>query len=67
MQLKSKFNVGDYVLILPYKDDDYNKYGIVNYVLEDGWVHVSNMNMPFYGTVSRNFHPDELQLAGVVL
>lgn len=54
----------DTVIIKKYKGDQFNEQGIVlslktfNYGIK---YHVSNMNMPFMGTVSDFFYEDELE------
>lgn len=60
--MSTKFEVNDTVEILPYAHEEVNRYGRVNYILADGWVHVVNMNMPYMGTISQSFHPKDLKL-----
>lgn len=64
-EMEFKFKKHDIVKILPYKDDKFNKEGLVTYVTEkDGKekVHVSNSNMPYCGCVNAFFDPEQLEL-----
>jgi len=59
----TKFKFNDHVLIVPYAHDEVNKYGRV-FDDEDGteptyWV--TNMNMPYIGTILRVFQQKELE------
>ena len=53
--------LGDPIVITKYKDDPANRVAIVQSVNEDGRVWVTNMNMPFQGTVSEILHVSELE------
>jgi hypothetical protein len=57
---KINYKVNDFVTILKYKNDPINKEGRITVVYESGHVHVSNLNMPFCGSVNRIFRPDEI-------
>ncbi len=57
----NKIKVNDIVLILPYKDSEINSLGRVTQIMGDGSFHVSNMNMPFSGTISNFFTERELE------
>ncbi len=58
-----EFAEGDHVGIKIYKGDEYNYEARVNIVNpnKDKPYHVSNMNMPFMGTVSGWFRADQLE------
>lgn len=56
----TKFKVNETVKINKYDGDQYNEVGRVNSITEDGRYWVTNMNMPFMGTVSDFFDEDEL-------
>lgn len=53
---------GDVVYILPHINCEINKMGIVQDV-DDSTALVTNMNMPFQGTISQRFPFDELKKA----
>ncbi len=57
----NRIKVNDIVLILPYKDSEINSRGRVTQIMGDGSFHVSNMNMPFSGTISDFFTERELE------
>ena len=54
------FKEGDTVRILGKADTDPNHEGRVDFV-QNGQVHVSNMNMPFAGSTNKFFKPNELK------
>lgn len=61
-----KFERNEIVGIKQYRGDEYNYEARVNNVKETIvndyiYYHVSNMNMPFHGTVSGFFKEDELE------
>lgn len=56
----SKFAHNEVVVINQYIGDQYNEQGRVNSIMDDGRYWVTNMNMPFMGTVSDFFEEDEL-------
>ena len=56
------FRIGQPVLIKKYRGDQYNEQGRVNtYDADTGRYWISNMNMPYMGTVSDMFSEDELE------
>ena len=56
-----KFKRNDHITILPYKNDRYNCVGRINQVdTVNKQYHVTNMNMPFMGTVSEWFKENQL-------
>lgn len=56
-----KFVVNEFVRIKRYAEDGINGYGRVGYIEDDGRYFVTNMNMPFLGTVNNFFNEDELE------
>lgn len=56
----SKFKRLDTVRLLDYPEGSINSHGHVNHVYPDGRVWVSNINMPYIGTVNKIFRVDEL-------
>jgi len=56
----SKFAHNEVVVINQYIGDQYNEQGRVNSIMDDGRYWVTNMNMPFMGTVSDFFEEEEL-------
>ena len=52
----------DKVRILKYADDPFNEFGLVTHTYNNGDVWVSNMNMPFQGTINQRFTADEVEL-----
>ena len=60
-QTKHKFKANEFVRIKQYEESGINGYGRVSYIKEDGRVFVTNMNMPFLGTVNNLFDEDELE------
>ncbi len=55
-----ELKVNDEVMIKRYKDNPDNKYGRIT-TIKDGRYHVSNMNMPYCGSVCNWFDRDELE------
>ena len=55
------FEINEIVTIKEYRDDEYNCEGRINTIMEDGKYWVTNMNMPFMGTISAAFTEDELE------
>jgi len=59
---RTDIRAGDRVNIKQYKDDEYNSEGRVIQISEDGKSYrVSNLNMPFMGTVNDWFTADEVE------
>ena len=56
-----KLKVLDVVKIKRFKPGHMNEFGIINFINNDGTYHVSNMNMPFQGTISANFNRNEIE------
>ena len=54
--------VNDTVRIKKYPKGSINEKGRVQSIREDGLVWVVNLNMPFSGTVSAHFKPEELEV-----
>lgn len=62
--MSTTFKDREMVIIKMYKNDEYDRKGIVQGEIEKNGVvkyWVSNLNMPFYGTVSDFFTADELE------
>jgi hypothetical protein len=58
----SDYKPGDFVFIRAYANDPNNMHGKVTFVNdENGLIHVSNLNMPFSGTVCKFFSPNDLE------
>jgi len=56
-----KFKINEFVKILPFKNDTYNCEGRINQIdITNKRYHVTNMNMPFMGTISDWFEEKEL-------
>lgn len=58
-----ELSVGDIVRLLPHKGDKFNEYGKINSDKSDekGRYWVTNLNMPFMGTISDWFYPEHLE------
>jgi hypothetical protein len=59
--MSAKFKTNDVAYIKAYKNDPDNCKGRVVTVFDDGRFWVSNLNMPFCGSVSEIFTADELE------
>jgi hypothetical protein len=59
---KIVYEVGDWVYIKKYPRGHTDEIGRVDRILEDGRVRVVNTNAPFYGSISDNFHTDEIEI-----
>lgn len=55
------FKVGEIVIIKMFRGSETNERGRINHISSDGRYWVTNMNMPFQGTVSDYFWSDELE------
>lgn len=54
------FKLNEIVIIKKYKDDETNCKGRVT-AIDQNLYHVSNMNMPFMGSVNKWFYVDDLK------
>jgi len=61
MKKRTIFKLFDAVIILPYKNDKFNKHGIIRAIDPEKGYHVSNFNMPYLGTVCGWFKNEELK------
>lgn len=55
------FKVNDFVVIKKYRGCKINERGRIKSIYDDGRIWVCNLNMPFSGTISKTFEPDELE------
>lgn len=59
----SIFKRNDVVRVLNENESSCNAYAIVRSVYENGEVWITNLNSPFYGTISDIVSPTEIELA----
>ena len=56
----NKFDRLEHVIIKKYVNDEINKYGVIKSIDNDMYW-VTNLNMPYMGTISDFFTEDELE------
>jgi len=56
------FAPGDIVILKEHENDPVNRFGVVQSVVSDGRIWISNRILPLRGTVTGLFKPNEIRL-----
>ncbi len=62
--MTDKFKKFDSVIILPYKDDKFNREGTIMGIDPVRGFYVSNLNMPYSGVICNWFQANQLKKIG---
>tara|TARA_R100000789_G_C2879489_1_gene114009 strand:- start:237 stop:443 length:207 start_codon:yes stop_codon:yes gene_type:complete len=59
--MSKEYKVNDRVRIIKYPKNDINGYARINFIFPDGRVWLTNINMPYQGTISEIFTKEEFE------